>query len=190
MHQAIRNLFKGKLESETLTSNAEAATGDNSRIVIRWKHGQGRWDNRKPKKGLLHCCQMDKMLTACCAEGPKRKPYVHFTLHKTNRDTHDALSHLARMLKFQVRDFGVAGTKDKRGVTTQRISVRNPGRNLESLWRMANNVPSRRTMEQVLSMRGERGIRVGDFCYADAPLELGMLQGNAFVITLRCVGRP
>ncbi|KZW04076.1 tRNA pseudouridine synthase D [Exidia glandulosa HHB12029] len=170
LHKAIRELFNGKLESETMTSNAEAASGDESRIVIRWKHGQGRWDNRKPKK-----------------EGPKRKLYVHFTMHKTNRDTHDALSHLARMMKLQVRDFGVAGTKDKRGVTTQRVSVRAQGRSPEILWKLANNVPGRRTEAQATSMRGERGIRVGDFCPADTSLDLGMLQGNAFVITLRNV---
>ena len=42
-----------------------------------------------------------------------------------------------------------------------------------------------RTVEEALSMRGERGIRVADFNYRKASLELGMLKGNAFVITLR-----
>ena len=117
--------------------------------------------------------------------GPKLPPFVHFTMQKTNRDTHDALTHLSRMIKLPVRDFGVAGTKDKRGVTTQRVSVKTNGRTLETLWKNVNNVPARRTEDQAATMRGERGIRAADFAYADSQLELGMLTGNAFVITLR-----
>jgi tRNA pseudouridine13 synthase len=36
-----------------------------------------------------------------------------------------------------------------------------------------------------VSQRGERGARVGDFKYADGPIDLGMLSGNRFVIALR-----
>ena len=38
-----------------------------------------------------------------------------------------------------------------------------------------------------MTQRGERGVRVADFNYRKASLELGMLKGNAFVITLRLV---
>ena len=50
---------------------------------------------------------------------------------------------------------------------------------------MANGLNGRRTMEEALTQRGERGVRVADFNYRKASLELGMLKGNAFVITLR-----
>jgi len=54
---------------------------------------------------------------------------------------------------------------------------------------MANGINSaqRRTREDALTKRGDRGIRIADFNYRKASLELGMLKGNAFVITLRNV---
>lgn len=81
----------------------------------------------------------------------------------------------------------MAGTKDKRGVTVQRVSLRRGNKTVEDVWRMANGVNLRRTAEEVLTKRGDRGIRIADFNYRRASLELGMLKGNAFVITLRYV---
>lgn len=112
-------------------------------------------------------------------------PYIHFTLQKTNRDTQDALAHLSRCLHCNVKDLSVAGTKDKRGVTVQRVSLRRGNKTVEDVWRLANGINVRRTAEEALTTRGERGIRVADFNYRKASLELGMLKGNAFVITLR-----
>ena len=114
-------------------------------------------------------------------------PFIHFTLQKTNRDTQDALAHLSRSLHCNVKDLSVAGTKDKRGVTVQRVSLRRGNKTVEDVWRMANGLGARRTLEDILTKRGERGIRVADFNYRRAGLELGMLKGNAFVITLRYV---
>jgi len=106
-------------------------------------------------------------------------------MQKTNRDTQDALSHLSRMLKVNAKDLSVAGTKDKRGVTVQRVSLKRGNKTVEDVWRLANGLNGRRTAEQALSQRGERGVRIADFNYRKASLELGMLKGNAFVITLR-----
>ncbi|KAG8985418.1 hypothetical protein FRB90_004716 [Tulasnella sp. 427] len=51
---------------------------------------------------------------------------------------------------------------------------------------MANGLKGRgRTEEQALKERGERGIRIGHLEYKNGFLELGMLSGNCFVITLR-----
>lgn len=119
------------------------------------------------------------------AERNTYPPYIHFTLQKANRDTQDALAHLSRQLRVNVKDLSVAGTKDKRGVTVQRVSLRRGNKTVENVWTMANNVGSQRTEEEALTHRGERGIRVADFNYRKASLELGMLKGNAFVITLR-----
>lgn len=44
-----------------------------------------------------------------------------------------------------------------------------------------------RSVEYALKHRGERGVRIGGLEYASSFLELGMLKGNAFVITLRFV---
>lgn len=114
-------------------------------------------------------------------------PYIHFTLQKTNRDNQDALGHLSRTLHCSIKDLSVAGTKDKRGVTVQRVALRRGNRLVEDVWKLANGVPSRRTAEEAVSQRGDRGVRIADLKYGRAGLDLGMLKGNAFVITLRYV---
>jgi tRNA pseudouridine13 synthase len=106
-------------------------------------------------------------------------------MQKANRDTQDALGHLSRLLRCQVKDLSVAGTKDKRGVTTQRVSLKRHGKTLEEVWKNINGVPGRRSAAEAVKMRGERGVRIGDLAYKKWGLELGMLKGNSFVITLR-----
>lgn len=106
-------------------------------------------------------------------------------MQKTNRDTQDALGHLSRLLHVGLKDLSVAGTKDKRGVTVQRVSLLRNKKAVEDVWKLANNIGSRRTIEDAVSQRGERGIRIADLNYRKASLELGMLKGNAFLITLR-----
>lgn len=114
-------------------------------------------------------------------------PYIHFTLQKTNRDTQDALQHLVRTLHVSARDLSTAGTKDKRGVTVQRVSLRRGGKTVEDVWKLANGVPARQSADDAISKRGEHGVRIADLTYRKAGLQLGMLKGNAFVITLRWV---
>lgn len=106
-------------------------------------------------------------------------------MQKTNRDTQDALGHLSRILHVGIKDLSVAGTKDKRGVTIQRVSLLRNGKTVEDVWRLSNSIGSRRSVQDAVSQRGERGIRIADLNYQKAGLELGMLKGNAFVITLR-----
>lgn len=80
----------------------------------------------------------------------------------------------------------VAGTKDKRGVTIQRVCLKRGQLTPEGVWDRVNSV-SRKSMLEAVSERGERGVRIGDIDYRRGYLQLGMLVGNAFVITLRCV---
>lgn len=91
------------------------------------------------------------------------------------------------MLKCSMKELAVAGTKDKRGVTTQRVSLKRAKRTLEDVWKAVNNVPTRRSVADAITVRGERGVRIGDLVYRKSPLDLGHLKGNAFVITLRYV---
>lgn len=85
-----------------------------------------------------------------------------------------------------VKDLSVAGTKDKRGVTVQRVSLKRGNKSVEDVWKQVNGV-GRRQNEAIFKERGERGIRIADLNYGKASLELGMLKGNVFVITLRWV---
>lgn len=100
----------------------------------------------------------------------------------------DCLGHISRVLKVHNKDLSVCGTKDKRAVTVQRVSLKRGNMSLEHVWKAVNGVTAgRRTAEQAVEERGERGTRIGDLCYARKPLDLGMLKGNHFTITLRSV---
>jgi len=86
-----------------------------------------------------------------------------------------------------VKDLSVAGTKDKRGVTVQRVSFKRGNKTVEDVWTNVNGISRRKSAETASKQRGERGIRIADLKYRKASLELGMLKGNAFLITLRYV---
>ena len=94
---------------------------------------------------------------------------------------------MSRLLHVSIKDLSVAGTKDKRGVTVQRVSLNRHNKTVEDVWKAFNGLGPRRSIDEVMLQRGERGIRAADFNYRKSSLELGMLKGNAFVITLRQV---
>ncbi|GLT32711.1 hypothetical protein SLA2020_073560 [Shorea laevis] len=96
--------------------------------------------------------------------------FLRFHLYKENKDTQEALGLIGKMLGIQPRSFGFAGTKDKRSVSTQRVTV------------FKQNASRLAALNERLI-----GIKVGDFCYANEGLLLGQLLGNRFTITLRGV---
>jgi len=183
VHQIVRELFKGKLETET-----ESHSDQGSHIVVMWsRRGGGRGSGVGRGEAFIRFLLPKRSVSTQQGERPARgdyPPYIHFTMQKTNRDTQDALAYLARTLHVNVKDFGVAGTKDKRGVTVQRVSLRRGNKLVEDIWKAANQI-GRRSIHDTSSQRGEHGIRIADLCYRKAGLELGMLKGNEFVITLR-----
>ena len=93
-------------------------------------------------------------------------PYLEFTLCKENKDTGDAIGILSRILHLKPKAFGFAGTKDKRGVTSQRVTL--------------YKVRASRLANLTL-----HGMKVGNFKYVDRHLGLGDLKGNVFTLTLR-----
>lgn len=96
--------------------------------------------------------------------------YCWFVLYKENKDTMDAISLLSKLLKNKPGNFGYAGTKDRRAVTTQWVSV------------------YRVQAEQLHGLNSTlRNMCIGNFKYCKEPLKLGSLSGNHFVITLRNV---
>lgn len=94
--------------------------------------------------------------------------YLHFTIYKENKDTMETISWLSRQLKMNPKHFQFAGTKDRRGVTVQRASAQRLQAD-----RLAKLNPNLWNAE------------LGDFEYCPQGLELGDLNGNEFVITLR-----
>lgn len=195
IHRALRENFRGRLISET-RENKE--TGE-QRIEVFWKGPGGKNVERKSKNDCQSSLLPAVKITDEGVARAKRSqglatdhpPYIHFTLQKTNREAHDALSSLCRALHLQPRDIGTAGTKDKRAVTVQRVSIKRGTKTIEEVYRASRGGGGGRGGRGGRGRggyggaQGERGVVLGDFCYADHGFELGMLKGNKFVITLR-----
>ena len=56
---------------------------------------------------------------------------------------------------------------------------------LQTKWQEPDECLEECQWGQAEEERGERGARIGDLAYSDKYLELGMLKGNHFAITLR-----
>lgn len=160
-HVAVRRIFASRLETATLQDEPgcmtvraappRSATAPNQSA----EHNGPIGKNGAQHKGKL-------------AWDDLGGEYLHFTLYKENKDTMEVLFFLASELKVKVSTFQFAGTKDRRGVTVQRVAA------------------FRIYKERVLGVtRLARGWKVGGFEYRTHGLELGELKGNEFVITLR-----
>ncbi|KAJ2648892.1 multisubstrate pseudouridine synthase 7 [Coemansia sp. RSA 1250] len=94
--------------------------------------------------------------------------FCYFVMQKENMDSMDVLNQIARHLRCKPRSFGMAGTKDKRGITVQRCSA----------YKISH--------ERLIGVSKKlRGARLGNFSYGPRELRLGDLQGNQFQIILR-----
>ena len=94
--------------------------------------------------------------------------FLHFTLYKENKDTMECISWLSKVLKLGPRAFEFAGTKDRRAVSVQRVSV------------------YRQTINRMIDAgKSLRQAHIGDYEYRPHALQLGELTGNEFTITLR-----
>ncbi len=98
-------------------------------------------------------------------EGPHL--YIHF--EKTNLNTDDVVRAFARALHVDKRDVGVAGLKDKVGVTTQWISV------------LAEDP----AVEERLASVAIDGVRILEHRRHGNKLKTGHLKGNRFTIVVR-----
>ncbi|KAG6547822.1 hypothetical protein Mapa_010639 [Marchantia paleacea] len=127
-----------------------------------WKEKQ----SKRQKRGQAEAAPFDSRGRDDWAK-PK---FLKFHLFKENKNTQDALMIISRMLGVQPKSFSFAGTKDKRAVTTQQVTVyKQPAAKLALL--------NKKLM----------GVKVGNFSYVDKSLGLGELSGNQFTITLRNV---
>lgn len=85
----------------------------------------------------------------------------------------DALNRISSNLRLKANCFTYAGTKDRRGKTTQWVSVKKVDPN-----------------KILRSVRSIKGLFVGNFKFQASPLRLGMLFGNRFSIVLRNIIDP
>jgi len=97
--------------------------------------------------------------------------YLVLDVEKTNWDTHHLIREMARRLCISQKRFGWAGTKDKKAVTTQRMSIMN----LDESALSRINLPDLK-----IKVLGKTNRAVG----------LGDLLGNRFRITIRDLSCP
>ncbi|KAI9668593.1 MAG: hypothetical protein M1831_001032 [Alyxoria varia] len=158
-HQAVRRIFSSRLDTQT---------GNDSTITIRPAPlaqkpvgGGGGSDDRNDNA-------RQSQLRGRLGWEELGGEYVHFTLYKENKDTMEAIGALCNQMKVQTKRFQIGGTKDRRAVSSQRVSV------------------LRVHAEQLAGMNARlRGAQVGDFSYRREPVGLGWTNGNEFTISLR-----
>ncbi|KAL8688002.1 MAG: hypothetical protein Q9224_004997 [Gallowayella concinna] len=158
IHQALRRIFSSRLESSTSGDGAMviSAANPSSSRGQQTNGGRNGWDKRP---------QQPKGKAGWAVLGGD---YLHFTLYKENKDTMEVISYLAKVLKLRPGLFQFAGTKDRRGITTQRASV--------------YRIQAKKLID---AGRTLRNARIGNYEYHTQGLQLGDLTGNEFVITLR-----
>lgn len=104
------------------------------------------------------------------AEWAKGNPqFVKFVLHKQNCTTVDAIARLSRVCNINSKVFTFAGTKDKRAITSQYVTV-------------CRVLPEKL---QTADSQLEPSIHIGNFSFVNDRLELGALKGNRFRVVLR-----
>lgn len=103
----------------------------------------------------------------------KRNQFVHFTLLKANRNTNEVLQLLSRACNVSPKIFSMAGLKDRRGVTFQRLAFKQKDLPIETL------------SQAISSVKWDNANIIGDFEHSNAPLSMGELAGNRFSIIIR-----
>ncbi|XP_038054168.1 pseudouridylate synthase 7 homolog isoform X2 [Patiria miniata] len=143
VHELIRQDYE-TLESCTLDGNGKKVIKV-TKITRGGRKQRSNWDKSRPN-------------------------YCRFVMHKENMEVNDSLTLISKYSHVKHQSFGFSGTKDKRAVTVQEVTV----------WRVEAERLCR--LNSVL-----RGIRLGNFRYVKEPLTLGDHSGNHFVIVLRDV---
>ena len=128
--------------------------------------------------------KVKKMGSQNSREWPRDRPKnLTFHLCKKNMDNSSLIGQLARAISLHPSKFSMAGTKDKRAITTQRVSVP-----LVSAKKM---VAALKGINRLNVTKGAIArVKIGNFSYEKNNIELGALQGNLFTIVLRNLREP
>lgn len=212
-----------------------AATADTSTPKRSREESDSTPSKRAKPQGPEQNTEEAASVVAVCVQLPR---YIKFALVKNNTEQSDAFKMLADVMRRLVdyykpcpgesiaelrtlglfdksflHSFSVSGTKDKRGVTSQRCCVEvlpswvnkntasvaagstvleslsaeqsRYGRIMEAAVRCLLSVNKPPSEQRGFDGRG--GINVGDVTYAHAPLSLGEHWGNRFDVTIRDV---
>ncbi len=103
-------------------------------------------------------------------EFKERGDYLVLRLVKKNYNTEDAAQLISKKLNMPRKNIGYAGTKDRRAITKQLISI------------------YKGSKERILGLE-LKDISLEFIGYSNAPVSLGDLEGNKFIITIRNVDK-
>ncbi|MBD3354705.1 tRNA pseudouridine(13) synthase TruD [Candidatus Woesearchaeota archaeon] len=92
--------------------------------------------------------------------------YSYFWLIKKNTTTMDAVKRIADRLKIPLKNIGFAGTKDKKAITKQTVSIK-------------------KIKKEKIESLNLKDIKLEFIGKSSSPISLGDLKGNEFVITVR-----
>lgn len=140
IHKALRYHYKGKLVSDYL----------NDSLVIQ--------------------CRDKKIKSDIRNRQINRHPVLRFVMTKENVDTMEAIEIISHYLHVKPKEFGFAGTKDKRGISSQFVTAR------------------LMTPEKLAGFNGihlKSKIKISNIEPAIEMLKLGSLNGNCFEVILR-----
>ena len=178
-HALIRNAFGSFLSTDTFES-------DKTRSIRVWirkfhqdKQNQYKADFSEARRAPGGRNKKHKLNDGTASVGvmmkdpwPKDRPeYLHFRLYKENRDTAEAIQSISRCLRIPPKSFQFAGTKDRRGITVQSVSV----------YRISMDAMKR----AILHSSWDKAIRISHMEYKPHPNKIGVSGGNHFVVAIK-----
>uniref|UniRef100_A0A1B6CNJ3 TRUD domain-containing protein n=1 Tax=Clastoptera arizonana TaxID=38151 RepID=A0A1B6CNJ3_9HEMI len=119
-------------------------------------------DNKK----ILKICLSSKDKITRQATGSCKGDFLHFVVNKENTDTLEVIHILTQKLKIKQNNISHAGTKDKRAVTTQKMSIK-------------------KILAEKLKALSLWNVYLGNYEYKNKSLRLGDHNGNRFRIAIR-----
>ncbi|KUF99757.1 Multicopper oxidase mco [Phytophthora nicotianae] len=159
VHELVRKFGSGIVVSDTTTNSDDVSVIRVRRVMVGGKKRKDI-DQRGGNNGRM--------------SWPKNRPdYLQFVLYKRNMETNSVMMQLAKAMNANVSAFTYAGTKDKRGITTQLCTVyRGSKERLETLNRAGRDLDSFNFL-------------VGSAKFVSERLNLGDLRGNRFSLAIR-----
>jgi len=169
VHQAIREIFEGELETNTKILDDEKRV-----IIVSRKGTSARSEHERKRRRGGQGAGASKRARTVWPGGTKK--FVKFVLAKENMDSSVVVSHLCRELSVPQKTFGFAGTKDKRAVTFQHMTAQkvDPGRLAGAIASLQKKRPN-----QPLQFA------LGNFEFVEQEMKLGDHAGNQFEVVFR-----
>lgn len=149
-HEILRHLFSGKIESETKKD-------ENIIIFPNFnENNNNKFNNSRSRTNLPDIINQN---------------YLICTLLKRNSDMNYTINYISKFIHRSNKSIKFAGNKDKRGITTQKISF--------------FKVSKEELIQAQQKTFWDKKFELSNFEYSENEYRLGLLQGNQFSVCLR-----